>query len=76
MIAVLAALPGVARVERSAADGQAGHLFVILAPEPDPIQRQLAAAMVARGWSLLEMRASAPTLEDLFVRVVGAGGAA
>jgi len=26
---------------------------------------------VARGWTLLEVRASPPTLEDLFVHLVG-----
>jgi len=29
---------------------------------------------VARGWTLLEVRASAPSLEDLFVQLVGPAG--
>jgi cystathionine beta-lyase len=40
-------------------------------PLAAPVQRVLAAAVVERGWTLLEMQADAPTLEELFVRVVG-----
>jgi ABC-2 type transport system ATP-binding protein len=69
--AALAAIPGVARVEPAAPDDRAGTVFAVLAPDPERVQRQLAAAMVARGWPLLEVRATPPTLEDLFVRVVG-----
>jgi ABC-2 type transport system ATP-binding protein len=68
----LAALPGVAGVEPSPPDGQPGTRFVVRAPEPDAVQRRLAAAVVAAGWTLLEVRADPPTLEDLFVRAVGA----
>ena len=74
--AALAALPGVARVEREATDGLAGSTFAVHAADPGPVQRQLAAAMVAHGWTLLEVRASPPTLEDLFVRLVGDRAAA
>jgi ABC-2 type transport system ATP-binding protein len=67
----LGALPGVTRVERTAPDGQPGHRFAVLAPELAPVQRVLAGAVVARGWTLLEMHATTATLEDLFVRLVG-----
>jgi ABC-2 type transport system ATP-binding protein len=67
---VLAALPGVLRVERTADDGQPGIAFVLLAPDPAPVQRQLGAAIVGRGWTLFEARTDLPTLEDLFVRLV------
>jgi hypothetical protein len=30
----------------------------------------VAGVMVARGWTLLEVRSVTPTLEDLFVRAV------
>ena len=40
------------------------------AAEPKPVQRVLAAMVVERGWTLLEIQADAPTLEELFVRVV------
>jgi len=39
-------------------------------PELGPVQRQIGPAVVGRGWTLLEVRAEAPTLEDLFVRLV------
>jgi ABC-2 type transport system ATP-binding protein len=68
--AALAALPDVAGVEARPADGQAGTMFAVYTRDPDAVQRRLAAAIVARGWTLLEVRASPPTLEDLFVRLV------
>jgi len=70
----LAALPGVVGVERTGAETPGEAAFVVLAPDPRPVQRRLAAAMVAGGWPLLELRASPPALEDLFVRLVAAAG--
>jgi hypothetical protein len=67
---LLAALPGVLRVEPAADDGQLGVGFVLLVPDPAPVQRHLGAAVIGRGWTLLEMRTDLPTLEDLFVRLV------
>jgi ABC-2 type transport system ATP-binding protein len=72
--AELATLPGVVRVERRAPDGLAGVRFALSASDPQPVQRSLAAAVVARGWTLLEVRASSPSLEDLFVQLVGPAG--
>jgi len=72
--AELATLPGVVRVERGAPDGLPGVPFALSARDPGPAQRALGAAMVARGWTLLEVRASAPSLEDLFVQLVGPAG--
>lgn len=69
--AALRALPGVRDVVCEPSDGGPGRLFTIRAAEPAPVQRQLAALVVGRGWTLLEARASVPTLEDLFVRAVG-----
>jgi ABC-2 type transport system ATP-binding protein len=69
----LAGIPGVARVERTADDGRAGTAFVVRAPAPEPVQRQLAAVVVGHGWTRLEVRAEAPSLEDLFVRLVTPG---
>jgi ABC-2 type transport system ATP-binding protein len=68
---MLRALPGVASVTAHTEDGAPADGFVVLAPDVQPAQRALAAAVVARGWTLLEMRATLPTLEDLFVRLVG-----
>ena len=67
VLATLEALPGVAQV----LPAPGGQTFLVLARDPEPIQRQLAATIVGRGWTLLEVHASAPTLEDLFVRLVG-----
>jgi ABC-2 type transport system ATP-binding protein len=71
--AALAALPGVTRVDRGAPDGQPGTVFAVVVSDPEPVQRRLAAVVVGRGWTLLEVHTEAPTLEDLFVRVVGPG---
>jgi ABC-2 type transport system ATP-binding protein len=67
----LLALPGVHGVEPLADDAPAGSRFRMAVEDPAPVQRVLAAAVVERGWTLLEMQADAPTLEELFVRVVG-----
>jgi len=72
--AELATLPGVVRVERGPPDGLAGTAFALSARDPEPAQRALGAAMVARGWTLLEVRAGTPSLEDLFVQLVGPAG--
>jgi ABC-2 type transport system ATP-binding protein len=69
--AMLAALPGVLAVERRPADGQPGTPFVVRVHDPEPVQRVLGAAVVGRGWTLLEVRVETVTLEDLFVRLVG-----
>ena len=67
----LLALPGVEGVEApGGADGR-GTLLRLIVREPEPVQRVLAALVVERGWTLLEVRAETPTLEELFVRVVG-----
>ena len=69
--AALRALPGVARVDVEPAEDGSGQVLVVRAVDPVPVQRVLATTVVGRGWTLLEVRASAPTLEDLFVRAVG-----
>jgi len=69
--AELTTLPGVLRVERGAPDGLAGVTFALFARDLEPVQRALGGAVVARGWTLLEVHASAPSLEDLFVQLVG-----
>ena len=66
----LGSLPGVLGVDADLADGEAGCRFVIRAKEAEPVQRGVAALVVGRGWTLLEVRAVTPTLEDLFVRAV------
>jgi ABC-2 type transport system ATP-binding protein len=68
--AALATLPGVTRVDRAEADGQPGSAFAVVMTDPEPVQRRLAALVVGRGWTLLEVHTQTPTLEDLFVRIV------
>jgi ABC-2 type transport system ATP-binding protein len=67
--AALAALPDVTRVDETA-EGPPGTLFAVFAHDPLPVQRRIAATVVGRGWTLLEVRSDPPTLEDLFVRLV------
>ena len=57
-------------MDAAAADGEAGHRFVVRAKEAEPVQRAVAALVVGRGWTLLEVHTVTPTLEDLFVRAV------
>ena len=68
--AMLETLPGVLRVERAATDEQPGERFAIFAHEPAPVQRALAGKVVERGWTLLEVHAESPSLEDLFVQLL------
>ena len=67
----LAALPGVRAVERLADGSGPAVGFRLASAAPDASQRAVAAAVVARGWTLLELRSEAPTLEELFMRLVG-----
>jgi ABC-2 type transport system ATP-binding protein len=67
---VLGGLAGVSGVERLPGDGRPGVPFAVVAPDPEPVQRALATTVVAHGWALLEVRATTPTLEDLFVHLV------
>ncbi len=69
--AVLAAVPGVTRVtvvERHEGAHAAVAYEVESAPEID-IRRELAHAIVTRGWGLLELRPVRLSLEDVFLQV-------
>jgi ABC-2 type transport system ATP-binding protein len=67
----LADIPGVRAVVPFDTDEGMGRAFDVTTPEPERVQRALAGVIVGRGWTLLEVRPSTPTLEDLFVRLVG-----
>jgi ABC-2 type transport system ATP-binding protein len=68
--AALAALPHVTGVEVEPSEGRIGHVLGVRTNDPEAVQRALAAAIVSRGWTLLEVRSATPSLEDLFVRSV------
>ncbi len=63
----IAAIPGVARVERD--DGQEGGFLVEMAEGRDA-REEIAARAVAEGWGLLEMRPITQSLEDIFIRII------
>jgi ABC-2 type transport system ATP-binding protein len=48
-----------------------GQVFRLTTGDPEAVQRVLARTVVGRGWTLLELRREAPTLEELFMHLVG-----
>ena len=70
----LRAVPGVTRVELVSDQAGPGVVCVVFAPEAHAVQRAVAPAVMARGWSLLELVPTPATLEDIFVRLVAGGG--
>jgi ABC-2 type transport system ATP-binding protein len=69
--AVLAALAGVERVE--GADGAVDTPvpeFIVHSRGGESVRKAIAAAVVGRGWGLIEVRPLTLSLEDLFVRLV------
>jgi len=67
----LRTMPGVTGVDEVVGDSRRGSSFRLSAPDLAPVQRALAETVVREGWTLLEVRMETPTLEDLFVRLVG-----
>lgn len=73
--AVLAAVPGVARVEAAnqgfaAPAGDGVCEFITHSGSGPAVRKAIAAAVVGHGWGLVEVRPLALSLEDLFVRLV------
>lgn len=70
ILATLRALSGVKEVivQDGDAGGQEGHNFVITSPDR-AIAREVAQAVVSRGWDLYELRPVTMGLEELFVRL-------
>ena len=64
----LAAVPGVTKVD--VADRHEGYVGyeLVTAPERD-VRRDVARAVVDRGWGLLEMRPTRMSLEDIFLQL-------
>ncbi|HYB90705.1 MAG TPA: ABC transporter ATP-binding protein [Candidatus Binataceae bacterium] len=69
----LSALPGIERVQDHPTDaGRTGvcSFLVFSGIHGDEVRSALAACVVQRGWSLLEIKPMALSLEDLFMRLV------
>ena len=66
--ATLGALPGVARVELTGSEGSATALEVHSEDGRD-VRREIASAVVGRGWGLLELRQVRMSLEDVFLNL-------
>jgi hypothetical protein len=66
---------GVAEIWREDAGEGWTRLRVAPAPGADP-REALYAVVTQRGWQLREMRATAPTLEELYVQVTAGEAAA
>jgi ABC-2 type transport system ATP-binding protein len=64
----LAAVPGVVRVDVAGSMGPATAFEVHGAPGQD-VRRDVAAAIVTRGWGLLELRQRRLSLEDVFLNL-------
>lgn len=78
----LATQPNVARVDLAGANAEESDVdmlaleprelnsFALEAAPGTDLREQLAAAIIGQGWGLLEMRTAAPSLEEIFVRLV------
>ena len=67
-VAALQAIPGVTRV--NAADGRHAHgAFEVESDRGTDVRRELARAIVTRGWGLLELRPMRMSLEEIFLQV-------
>jgi ABC-2 type transport system ATP-binding protein len=72
IIAALRALPGVREVSEQEAgeNGEEGQRFVVTSRDRD-VAREIAQAVVSRGWALYELTPVTLGLEELFVRLTG-----
>jgi ABC-2 type transport system ATP-binding protein len=70
LVSALRALPGVKDVIEQEANenGQEGQSFIVTSPDR-AITREIAQAVVSRGWALYEMTPMTLGLEELFVRL-------
>ncbi|MHB8618907.1 MAG: ABC transporter ATP-binding protein [Chloroflexota bacterium] len=67
LVAAVKALPGITHVSAHELDGRV-RLEVEAGGERD-VRADLAAAIVGKGWSLLELRAATLSLEDIFLKL-------
>ena len=67
-VSALTAVPGVTRV--TAADGRSPQgAFEVESDRGTDVRRELARAIVTRGWGLLELRPMRMSLEEIFLQV-------
>ena len=66
--AALAAIPGVTRVVGADGRGAVGA-FEVESERGTDVRRELARAVVTRGWGLLELRPMRMSLEEIFLQV-------
>jgi len=66
----LSTVPGVERIELADGSGDGAHGFIAHSTAGEPVRQAIAAAVVGRGWGLIEVRPLAMSLEDLFMRLV------
>jgi ABC-2 type transport system ATP-binding protein len=64
----LSSIPGVSRVAAATQRGAAGG-FEVASEHGTDVRRELARAIVTRGWGLLELRPMRMSLEEIFLQV-------
>ncbi len=69
VLAELSRVPGVLSVNQKALVNGIGTFVVESARDRD-VRRDLSAAIMRRGWGLLELRGMGMTLEDIFIKLV------
>ena len=69
VLAELSRVPGVLSVNQKALVNGIGT-FVVESARDHDVRRDLAMAIVHRGWGLLELRGMGMTLEDIFIKLV------
>jgi ABC-2 type transport system ATP-binding protein len=69
ILRALRAVPDVSSAEERSVPSDAA-VRVLVTSEHETVRKDLARAVVERGWSLVEVSPVAMTLEDLFVRLV------
>lgn len=71
VLETLRALPGVDRVERETDSPGEVASFLVYSSLGDLARANLASAVVAQGWGLIELRPVSVSLEELFLHYVG-----
>lgn len=70
---VLSAVPGVGRAVSLGEKEPGCFDFEVEAKDGTDLRREICKSVFEHGWLLLEMRSSAPSLEEVFLRLTGDG---